>query len=73
MRNLLLALLLFFASPAIAADYRPGPYLGIELGAASEQLAAEGGLDLAKQGLQVGGVAGWTFRTADLVLGFEGS
>lgn len=74
MRKLLLAVLsiLLSGAAALGADYRPGPYLGIEIGAASEQLTTDN-LDLSKQGLQVGGVAGWTFRTADLVLGFEGS
>lgn len=61
-----------FSLPLSAADYRPGPYAGIELGASSEQLS-QSSLDLSKQGVQAGGVAGWTFRTADLVLGFEGA
>lgn len=58
--------------PAPAADYRPGPYAGLELGASTEQITTSD-LDFSKQGLQVGGVAGWTFRTADLILGFEGA
>lgn len=60
------------ALPAPAADYRAGPYAGLEVGAATEQLSTSD-LDFSKQGLQVGGVAGWTFRTADLVFGLEGA
>lgn len=69
----ILALAVYISSlPLGAADYRPGPYAGIELGASSEQLSQDS-FDLSKQGVQAGGVAGWTFRTADLVLGFEGA
>lgn len=59
------------ASPAMAADYKPGPYAGLSVGYSASQIGTEG-IDLAQEGALVSGLAGFTFAAGGLVWGAEG-
>lgn len=67
---LILAAPLAHLSPAAATDYRPGPYAGLSLGYGLGATSAAG-LDIATEGYQIGGVAGFTLATTVAIAGAE--
>lgn len=60
-----------FSFPALAADYKTGPYAGLTVGYSTSQINADG-FALGQDGASVAGLAGFTFKAAGLVWGAEG-
>lgn len=71
MRMMMTALAILISTAAGAADYKPGPYAGVTLGYASGALTSGIG-DLAKDGIPVSGIVGYTHKLGPAVLGIEG-
>lgn len=71
-RILLAALAVILATPSIAADYRPGPYVGITAGTTTGYLTNSTG-DITTNGVPISGIVGYTMAIGGgLVGGIEG-